>query len=929
MTPYFSLVLHAHLPYVLHEEPDRLEERWMYEAVTETYIPLIWGFEKSTSDTRYTLSISPPVLEMLANELFQERYLQYLDRTLELLEKEQVFTEVEEELDVIQFYYNRFKKIKQTFMEWNCNLISAFRYYVQEEKAECITSTATHAFLPYIQTEQGVRAQIVYGLQCFEHHFGFKPDGIWLPECAFTPGLDKILYEEGVRYTFVDEETVRTLEPKPDNIHAPVYSPHGIVLFPRRMDLSKKVWDSNVGYPGDYDYREFYRDVGYDRNHEYILPYIHPDGIRIDTGLKYHRITGKTDAKDYYRRNWALGKVEQHAKDFVRSIRDSFTGGREDGRQVLSLTSFDAELFGHWWFEGPEWIERLQAYSSQENIEWITPAEFVKRHHEELSTHHACFSTWGRNNYGEVWLNESNEWIYRHLHAMETELIKQFAEVDSSDAFNEKVLTQMTREWLLATSSDWAFIMDHETTSEYAASRTKEHIQAFYELNDILKDSSMGDDQIKYIEERFGFMNWLEPMNLSSEHDAYVISNPTYQEKRDGLNILMLSWEFPPMVVGGLSRHVFDLSKALVEQGHQVFVVTCAVDGYPEYEINQGVHVYRVKGSQPNHDDFYHWAGSLNLAMANLGRQLGSQISFDCIHAHDWIVSVAAKGLKHQLNLPLYVTIHATEHGRNNGIHDDMQAAIHHKEWELMYEAEHIIVCSAYMKQELEEVFEVPADKISILPNGVDPLLIPEIGGNEDWKHKYGHPDDFYIFSLGRVVPEKGFQYLIEAASMLRNDYPDIRFIIAGKGPLLEDYRKKVREYQLEDKVYFVGFVTDEERNQFLRQSDALIFPSSYEPFGIVAIEGMAAQTPIIVSDTGGLGDIVQHGKNGLKVFPGNAESIRDQIVALYNDPELGERLVQAASEDVNTKYNWTEIAVKTTEVLSGAVKKPKTVGVK
>ncbi|MCF6408478.1 1,4-alpha-glucan branching protein domain-containing protein [Pseudalkalibacillus salsuginis] len=927
MNSYFSLVLHAHLPFVLHREPDRLEERWLFEAVSETYIPLLWGLESCSSEVKYTLSLSPPLLEMLASNTFQERYLAHIRNTQELLLKERDFVKEPEESRVVEFYIERFKKIKETFLEWNCDLISAYRYFMTQDKVEGITSSATHAILPYIQTEQGIRAQIKDGLKCFEHHFGFKPDGFWLPECAFSPGIDKVLYEDGVRYVFVDEDTIRKLDPESQRKNTPVFSPHGIVLFPRCVSTSKKVWDARTGYPGDYEYREFYRDVGYGRDHDYIAPYIHPDGIRVDTGLKYYRITGDTEAKETYIREKAIRKAEQHCEDFLHTVSERIKECGTDSASV-TLAAFDAELFGHWWFEGPEWLQMLMK-SEKTNIPWITPKEFIKRHYQELQTHHTCFSTWGRNGYGEVWLNESNAWIYRHLHAMEHELVKQMTIHKNPAPLTQRALDQLKREWLLATSSDWSFIMDQQSASDYAVSRLKEHISVFNELVKELNDKRVFESDLQDYEERYPFLHWQKGSSFSSRHDEYILSKPNDRTGEKNLNILMLSWEFPPMVVGGLSRHVFDLSRTLVKQGHQVYVITCAVDGYPDYEINQGVHVFRVSGKQPHHDDFYHWAGSLNIAISELGSQLGEQITFDCIHAHDWIVSVAAKGLKQRLKIPLYSTIHATEYGRNKGIHNDQQAEIHHKEWELMYESRHIIVCSEYMKRDLIEVFQVPRDKMTIIPNGVESDLFKTGNQIVDWKTNFGGRSCFHVFSLGRMVPEKGFLTLIEASALLKNVYPDIKFIIAGKGPMLEEYRNKVRHRGLEDQVFFIGFVSDEERNNYLHESDAVIFPSHYEPFGIVALEGMAAGTPVIVSDTGGLGDIIEHDVNGLKVYPGNPQSIRDQIIRLYKDAGLSFRICKQAQEDVHTKYSWEDISIKTGEVLASDKKKPTMAGVK
>ncbi|WLD92073.1 1,4-alpha-glucan branching protein domain-containing protein [Alkalihalobacillus sp. AL-G] len=923
MNGFFALVLHAHLPYVLHEKSGRLEERWLFEAISESYIPLIWGLENKSSNACYTLSLSPPLLEMLADERVKDRFLDYINNTLELIDKELKYVSNRDELENVRFYQNRYKRIKQTFLEWNGNLITAFRSYALQNKLECITSSATHAFLPYIQTEQGLRLQIQLGIRCFERHFGFKPDGFWLPECAFTPGVDKVLYEEGIRYTFVDEGTIHSLDPKPENSVIPVFSPHGIVLFPRHSEVSRKVWDAEAGYPGDGNYREFYRDIGYIREFDYIKNHIHPDGIRVDTGLKYHRVTGDTEKKDWYVRKSALNRVSEHSKDFIGVIGQSLQDdNNENDAPPITLASFDAELFGHWWFEGPEWITALLE-NSESTLSWITPKEFLRRYYHSLDTHHACFSSWGRDGFGDVWLNEANAWIYRHLHEMERELLKYFAIESNEDQLTKATLDQMAREWMLAASSDWTFIIDQQSSAEYAIRRLKDHIAAFNFLKKALDEKTVTSSLLEEVRSRYSFLQWCHVPELTSEHDKFIRSSQSTQAAgQDKLTILMLAWEFPPNVVGGLARHVYDLSREFVQQEHNVYVITNAVEGYPDYEIMDGVHVYRTKCDQPQHENFFHWTGSLNFAIAGLGLKLAERIQFDCIHAHDWIVSVSAKSLQQQLNIPLIATIHATEHGRNNGIHSDLQEAIHHKEWELMFEAQHIIVCSSYMKQEIRELFHIPENKIAVIPNGVDPSLISVSAKSDNWMERYGGQNNFYVFSLGRVVREKGFNLLIEAASSLKESHPAIKFIIAGKGPMLDQYRSDVKERDLEGSVFFIGFVTDEERNRFLAEANAVIFPSLYEPFGIVALEAMVAKTPVIVSDTGGMGNLIDHHENGLKVYTGNPESIRDQIIDLFENPELCRSLVTNAWDDVTRKYSWNLIALETISVFNQYAKK-------
>ncbi|WP_100406803.1 1,4-alpha-glucan branching protein domain-containing protein [Bacillus solitudinis] len=909
---YYSIVLHAHLPYVRHSEENRLEERWLFEAMTETYIPLIWSLEAAAVKGAVTISFSPPLMEMLADETLQERYCDYLDTTQELLKQEAERESDPATQDLVLFYTKRYQKIRTTFIEWNYNLITAYKSLSEQGLVTLMTSAATHAFLPYVKTKAAIRSQIREGVRSFERHFGFKPLGFWLPECAMAPGLDRILIEEGIRYTFVDEHSILTADPTPTKgSGAPVYSPHGLLMFPRHTDLSSKVWSSTLGYPGDVDYREFYRDIAYEREWEEIKSFVHPEGIRVDTGLKYHRITGSTEEKAGYVRDWALGKVHSHASHFIESINQQIEQhGDQCFPPYLMVTPFDAELFGHWWFEGPDWIQAVLT-QGKELVKFVSPEEYLHRHYQDFDTSHLSFSTWGRDGYGEVWLNDRNDYLYRHLHRLEQDLAQTTAVKHNPTEIEHRIIKQMVREWMLAVSSDWAFILDGQSAAQYADERFRTHIHRFDELKQMLFEENIDEKWVSKMEEDFPFLEDVDETVFISNHDRYVLERKVISDRPHQRRILMLSWEYPPMIVGGLARHVYDLSRSLVDKGNEVHVITAHIQGYPDYEINQGVHVHRVKGLQPEANSFFDWVASLNFAMVRHGKQITRKYAFDVIHAHDWLVSVAAKSLKHELKLPLVATIHATEHGRNQGIHTDMQHEISRKEWELTYEANQVIVCSEFMKKEVEMIFDLPGDKVTVIPNGVDfelirPKRITDFPTNQK----------FTVFSVGRIVKEKGYQSVIDAADKIREMQGQVEFVIAGKGPMLEEYRHQVSERGLEDFVQFLGFISDDERNEWFARCDVVIFPSLYEPFGIVALEGMAAGKPTVVSDTGGLADIIEHGENGLKMYPGDAESLITQLMYLYNYPIIREGLATQGYRDVSTKFDWKSIAQKTEKVL-------------
>lgn len=381
------------------------------------------------------------------------------------------------------------------------------------------------------------------------------------------------------------------------------------------------------------------------------------------------------------------------------------------------------------------------------------------------------------------------------------------------------------------------------------------------------------------------------------------------------MRILMLSWEFPPKVVGGLARHVEELSVALVRAGHDVHVVTADAEGAPASEIYKGVKVYRVKSYRPKHLNFVDEIMHLNFGMLEIATKLLKTEYFDFVHAHDWLVAHAGITLKKAFDVPLIGTIHATEWGRWSGIHNDLQNYIHSMEWLLNYEVKGTIVCSYYMKNEVENIFGVPSSKVFVLPNGVEADKYNVDFDQWNFRRKYAYDNEKLVMSVGRMVPEKGFQVLCDSAVKVLQNYGNVRFVIAGKGGMLEELRNRARRLGVSDRVSFAGFVSDEDLIKLQIVSDVAVFPSIYEPFGITAIEGMAAGTPIVVSDTGGLGEIVDHGYTGIKTYAGNSDSLAWGILELLYNPDYARQIRQNAYNKVLNVYNWDHIAADTVNV--------------
>lgn len=509
---YLSIVLHAHLPYVHHPEHDSFfEENWLFEAITDCYLPLIAMLDRLQQDRvnyRLTLSLSPPLLTMLQNELLQERYLRYLNRLIELAEKEIIRTQD------LPLFNDLAKRYQLNFLEalhcyqnhYQCDLLAAFAKHNLTGKLELMTSAATHGFLPLLNVSQAaVRNQIKVGIDTFKARFGFTPRGFWLPECGYYPGVEAILQEFGIEYFFVDSHGIMDASQPPQNgVYAPLDCGNGVMAFGRDPACSQQVWSAEQGYPGDADYREYYRDIGFDLPLDYIGPYILDGATRINTGIKYHRVTGGELAKQVYQSEKALNKAKLHAQDFIDKRQQQITAlASEMDKPPIIVAPYDAELFGHWWYEGPHWLEAVLRLAAQETsiVETISCADYLQLQPlQQQATPSA--STWGEHGYSDYWLNESNDWIYPLLHNAGSEMEKLVTDLKAFKVseLQQRALNQALRALLLAQSSDWPFILKSGTTVEYAKKRITDHLARFNYLHDCIRKNRIDERYLTALE---------------------------------------------------------------------------------------------------------------------------------------------------------------------------------------------------------------------------------------------------------------------------------------------------------------------------------------------------------------------------------------------------------------------------------------------
>ncbi len=524
-----ALVLHAHLPFVRHpEHDDFLEECWLFEAVLETYLPLLEIFDRLAGDGvpfALTMTLTPTLCAMLRDPLLQARTQRYLDRVLELSEREIGRTAILDDPRPHQmaiFYRDRFDALRGQYHDrWRGDLVGAFRSFQDSGQLEIITCAATHGFLPMMAEQAGaVRAQVRVACEDYARLFGRKPRGIWLPECAYFTGLDRELAAAELRWFVLDTHGLLFGRPRPRAaMYAPGITPAGPAAFARDREASRQVWSAEAGYPGDPRYRDFYRDIGFDLPGEQLTPLIPEGAPRRFTGLKYHRVTDRNvplPQKDLYRRADAMEAARTHAAHFLESrVRQLEPLGEALGRPPILVVPFDAELFGHWWYEGPEFLEHFfrAAAALDGGLKLTSPSRFLAENPtQQLLT--PSPSSWGQHGYWEVWVHPRNAWIYRHLQTAAqrmTDLAREHQGINGAAPLVDRALRQMARELMLAQSSDWAFLMKTGTATEYAARRTRRHLTRFNHLHDSVRRGQVDVVELERCEARdnlFAELDW-------------------------------------------------------------------------------------------------------------------------------------------------------------------------------------------------------------------------------------------------------------------------------------------------------------------------------------------------------------------------------------------------------------------------------------
>ncbi|MCQ2054088.1 MAG: DUF1957 domain-containing protein [Fibrobacter sp.] len=517
------LLLHAHLPFVREPDYDRfLEENWFFEAMAETYLPLVQALrrldERGVPGT-LNLSVSAVLLSMLTDEVLLGKFTRHLHKQLELLEKEKVRVASDVACsDLVDFYYRRQVALIDTWENsCKCEIVPTLKLLEDRGKLTLLTCVGTHPFLPAYQSDvAAIRLQLGVTVRAFEKAFGRKPKGLWLPECGYFEGLDFILAEFGFEYFFLETHGVLLARPAPKyGVFTPIMTPAGLFCMGREQSSSMEVWSRKTGYPGHPEYREFFRDIAHEREREYLGDYFMAGDTPIETGLKYCRITGSEDKQIY--RPWnALRLVEDHARLFVanREATVSELLPKMEGNKVSILCPYDAELFGHWWFEGPVFIERMFERAASSNVVEMASLESTMHSSADPDIHSPIFSSWGEGGFGEVWMNDEVSWAYPLFFRMRRMLDDLQCRVNkvadsSRGRLQKRFLAQMARELVLFQASDWAFMIHNKSAAEYARARQNGHYENVCALYAAATASQLDSRLLEVLEKKNNLFPWI------------------------------------------------------------------------------------------------------------------------------------------------------------------------------------------------------------------------------------------------------------------------------------------------------------------------------------------------------------------------------------------------------------------------------------
>ncbi|ASJ02445.1 1,4-alpha-glucan branching protein [Thermococcus profundus] len=515
MRGYFTFVLHTHIPYVKKHGRWPFGEEWIYEAISETYLPLLMEFERlreSGVKFNIVINVTPVLAEQLTDEYIKGEFEKYMDRKLKAMEKDLESGKYDEK--AVSFMLNYFRRVYDYWRAINGDIIGKLRELQDAGYLEIITSAATHGYLPLLGRDEAIRAQIANGVATYEKHFGRRPKGIWLPECAYRPegewelsggrkirrqGIERFLEEFGLEYFFVESKLID--EGPASKVYGEVLladaekttlRPYWIkgsrvAVFARNRETGHQVWSAHFGYPGDFHYREFHKKAP-------------------ESGGQYWRITSKDvdiGEKEFYDPEKAMERVEEHARHFVSLVEGLLREHEEKfGEKGIIVSPYDTELFGHWWFEGVRWLGRVLELMASRGIETTTLSKFLDSYSGERHEIELPEGSWGANADHSTWWNEETEWTWEHVYRAEDRMVAVASRFYGRDELTNRAIEQLARELLILEASDWQFLITTGQAKEYGRRRVLVHSRDFHRLaNELIRYVKTGEFDEKVLEE--------------------------------------------------------------------------------------------------------------------------------------------------------------------------------------------------------------------------------------------------------------------------------------------------------------------------------------------------------------------------------------------------------------------------------------------
>jgi len=510
MSGSLIFLLHAHLPYV-RQPSDRssIEELWFLEAMWETYLPLV-KLVRQHPVAGLTISISPALAEMMRDPLMNKKFMAHMEALRKLAESEVKRTRGTEYEDAAVMCRNKIDDAYDQYEKCNRDVLGMFSDFMRSGSVEIVASAATHAFLPaYKSVPDAVKLQVGLGIKYFEKIFSRRPKGFWLPECGYCEGIDQVLHDAGIEYFFTESHGLINGNPVPEySVHRPVRTPCGIAVFGRDAEISNKIWSAESGYPGAAEYRDFYRDIGFDLPESYLQRFLHDFGSRVFSGLKYHSVGNDRDNKRPYNRLQAMERVETDAADFINQVKNRFRELSGYCDNPVIVAAFDAELFGHWWSEGIDWLGRIidESQNNGSDIKLETASANLSAHRNKMQTITLSASSWGEGSYSSSWIFSGSSRFYNNLLKQPEMLNQMIGVADMHCECSTRAVMQALREMLLSQSSDWMFLIHKNRAGAYAEKRLVQHIKNFDSIYWQVVQNCIDELVIDTLEKDCGFL---------------------------------------------------------------------------------------------------------------------------------------------------------------------------------------------------------------------------------------------------------------------------------------------------------------------------------------------------------------------------------------------------------------------------------------